>query len=125
MELKFRVSLCSDEGKKFFGEGPYRLLCGIRRLGSLRAAAQSMGMAYTKAFHILKFAEQCCGFPLTCRKIGGEGGGGSVLTREAEELLLRYETFQSSCGQLVDRLYRETFSGLWPEESAADRAEGD
>jgi molybdate transport system regulatory protein len=124
MKLQVRVSFYSDGGEKFFGEGPYRLLCGISRCGSLRAACQSMDMAYTKALRLLSRAERHCGFPLTCRTIGGSGGGGSVLTREAEELLKRYESFQSSCGQLADRLYQTTFSGLWPEEPAPDRTAG-
>ena len=124
VRLKLRISFYSDLGEKFFGEGPYRLLCGIRRCGSLRAAAQSMDMAYTKAFRMIKCAEQYCGFPLTSRTIGGDGGGGSVLTREAEELLNRYERLQSSCGQMADQLYQEAFSQFWPEEPAVDRTAG-
>lgn len=57
MKLKFGIYFCDDEGEKFFGEGPYQLLRGIDELGSLRASAKRMGMAYTKAFGILKRAE--------------------------------------------------------------------
>ena len=71
MKLKFGIYFCDDEGEKFFGEGPYQLLRGIDELGSLRASAKRMGMAYTKAFGILKRAEDAFAFPLTQRKIGG------------------------------------------------------
>ena len=47
MKLKFGIYFCDDEGEKFFGEGPYQLLRGIDELGSLRASAKRMGMAYT------------------------------------------------------------------------------
>ena len=72
-----RIFLKDDNGDKFFGEGPCRLLKGIERTGSLRAAAQEMDMAYTKALHLIKHAEEVLGFPLTQKSIGGKGGGGA------------------------------------------------
>ncbi len=117
MDVRFSISLHTSDGEKFFGEGPYRLLCGIRRHGSLRAAASEMGMAYTKAFRLIKAAEAHCGFPLISRTIGGKTGGGSTLTPEAEELLTRYEAFKSDCGQMTQQLYQKHFSDLWPEKT--------
>ena len=40
MKATVRICLCDDTGLRFFGEGPYRLLLGVERLGSLRAAAE-------------------------------------------------------------------------------------
>ena len=53
-----RVFLCDDDHLRFFGEGPCRLLHLIEETGSLRAAAMSMGMAYTKALAIMRRAEK-------------------------------------------------------------------
>ena len=50
MQVKFSVYFCSDEGERFFGAGPCELLLEVERLGSLRAAAQHLGMAYTRLF---------------------------------------------------------------------------
>ena len=119
-KVKCGISFYTDAGEKFFGEGPYQLLCGIRRLGSLRAAAQEMGMAYTKAFRLMQQAEAHGGFPLSRRTIGGRRGGGSVLTPEAEELLSRYEAFKSACTASVSQLYQEHFSDFWPCPSASE-----
>ena len=83
MKSDIRVFLCDNDNLRFFGEGPCRLLHLIEETGSLRAAALSMGMAYTKALHLMKRAEKNLGFSLTARTIGGKGGGGSVLTPEA------------------------------------------
>ena len=118
MKLKVGIYFCDDEGEKFFGEGPYQLLRGIDELGSLRASAKRMGMAYTKAFGILKRAEETFGFSLTQRKIGGRGGGGSMLTPGAKELLMRYEAYKTSCTQMAESLYNTHFSTFRPEKSA-------
>lgn len=47
MKPKIHVMLCDDIGERFFGEGPCRLLHG-EETGSLRAAAQAMGLSYSK-----------------------------------------------------------------------------
>ncbi len=114
MKLQLSIQFRTDEGEKFFGEGPCRLLSGIRQHGSLRSAAIAMGMSYTKAFHMLKHTEACCGFPLCRRTIGGDGGGGSSLTPEAEDLLTRYEAFRADCSQAAARLYRNRFPEVSP-----------
>ena len=55
------------------GEALQRLIRVLQEKGSLRAAAMEMGMAYSKAFGILRSAEERLGLPLTQRKIGGVG----------------------------------------------------
>ena len=49
------------------------------------------------------------GFALTERKIGGKGGGGSVLTDEAKEFLNRYEQYRDACKQAGKQLYPQFF----------------
>ena len=110
MKSDIRVFLCDDDNLRFFGEGPCRLLHLIEETGSLRAAALSMGMAYTKALHLMKRAEKNLGFSLTARTIGGKGGGGSVLTPEAKEFLHDYETYRDACIQSSRELYTQIFS---------------
>ena len=124
MKLRLAVSFQTDEGERFFGEGPYRLLLGVEQTQSLRAAAQQMGMAYTKAFRIIKNAEATLGFPLLERVVGGKGGGGSTLTPEGKELLKRYGAYRLSCDQMAERLYQEHFSGFLPAASSDYRREG-
>ena len=47
MKAVTKIIFLDDDGEKFFGEGPARLLHGVEEKGSLRAAALSMEMAYT------------------------------------------------------------------------------
>ena len=104
-----RITLTDDNGIKFFGEGPCRLLRAVERTGSLRAAAMEMEMAYSKANKLLKQAEQALGYPLTARSTGGRDGGGSTLTPEGRKLLEQYEAYRDACVKANQALYRRFF----------------
>ena len=112
MRPEFRVSLWSDGGERIFGEGPYRLLLGVDRLGSLNAAAKELGMAWSKANRIMGRAEKLLGVALTQKRIGGSGGGGSVLTPAARELIARYEAFRADCAVAVEASFNRRFAGF-------------
>ena len=104
-----RIIFLDDNGEKFFGEGPCRLLHAIEANGSLNAAAQSMGMAYTKALRLINNAEKVLGFKLTVRAVGGKAGGGSTLTEEGKAWLNKYEAYRDACLRENSRLYDEFF----------------
>ena len=91
MKAVTRITFCDDNDEKFFGEGPCRLLHAIEETGSLRSAAISMGLAYTKALRIIKNAEAALGFPLTT-------------------WLTKYETYRDACVHANRKLYLEIFS---------------
>lgn len=97
--------------RKVFGPGIAVLLERIDKSASLRTAAAGMRLAYSKAWSMLRASEQALGYPLITRKVGGEGGGGSVLTPEGRELLLRFRKWEADCnlcaGELLDRVFRE------------------
>lgn len=104
-----RIVFTDDNGIKFFGEGPLRLLRCVEKTGSLRAAAMEMEMAYSKASKILKQAESSLGFPLTTRNVGGKDGGGSILTDEGKQWLRQYEAYRDACVKANLELYRQYF----------------
>ena len=104
-----KIIFLDDKGEKFFGDGPARLLRAVEETGSLRAAAMSMDMAYTKALKLMSHAESALGFPLTTRAAGGRSGGGSTLTPEGKEWLTRYESYREACIQANRELYLEFF----------------
>ncbi|MBR4982952.1 MAG: LysR family transcriptional regulator [Lachnospiraceae bacterium] len=110
MKAQTKIIFFDENNVKFFGEGPARLLHAIEEHGSLRTAALSMNMAYTKALKIIKNAENTLGFPLTTRTTGGKTGGGSQLTPEGKEWLIRYESYKNACIQANQQLYLEFFS---------------
>ena len=109
MKATTKITIVDDNGDKFFGEGPCRLMRAIEETGSLRGAAMSMGMAYTKALKLIENAERALGFPLTTRVTGGRSGGGSRITPEGKEWLIRYEQYRDACKAANAKLYLEFF----------------
>ena len=104
-----KIIFTDDNGTKFFGEGPCRLLRCVEKTGSLRSAAMEMEMAYSKASKILKQAEASLGFQLTRRSTGGKDGGGSILTTEGKQWLRQYEAYRDACVKSNQSLYRQFF----------------
>lgn len=109
MKPGIKVYLLDEEGRRFFGDGPCRLLQLVEELGSLRSAANDMGMAYTKAIKLIKQTEKAIGCPVTERAVGGSGGGGSRLTKRGKELVEQYEAYKALCVQANEASYLEIF----------------
>ena len=82
-----------------FGCGVAQLLEGVRELRSLNKAAKRMGMAYSKAWRIMKEAEAQVGCTLILR----DGARGSTLTEEGARMLAAYETLQGEIDALIAR----------------------
>lgn len=95
---------------KCFGPGVAQLLHAVQKLRSLRAAALSMDMAYSKAWTIIKNSEKALGFSLLDSTTGGKGGGGAALTPEGARLLRAYDTFCSRLHDAADELFQEEFA---------------
>ncbi len=96
--------------EKCFGPGLARLLIAVKNLSSLRAAAASMDMAYSKAWRIVKQSEHALGFMLLVRTTGGRHGGGAVLTKQAEALLENYNAYVLKLEEDAKRLFEEMFT---------------
>ena len=109
MKAVTKIMFLDASGEKFFGGGPARRLRGVEEYGSLRAAAMSMDMAYTKALKLIRNAENALGFALVRRSTGGKDGGGSSLTPEGKEWLARYEAYRAACKESNNALYLEFF----------------
>lgn len=106
-DCKFYI--CNDMGEKFFGKGPYDLLVNVKKYGSLNKAAAEMELSYHKALKLIKAAEKGFGFSLMSKKIGGEKGGGSLLTPEALEIIEKYEKFEKAAEAQVCQAFSAVF----------------
>lgn len=113
LHYSMSLRLCFEE--KAFGPGLSMLLHRIDETGSLQKAAQSMDMAYSKAWKILKNAEASWGIKLAAREIGGRDGGGSVLTKEGRLLLEAYDSFVLEGQKELDRIFSSYFAPEWVE----------
>ena len=110
LHLKLTVRLYTDDNQRCFGPGIATLLERVRIHKSLRAAAASMEMAYSKAWRIIRTAEEVFGCKLLSSTIGGQHGGGAVLTPQAERLLAAYNAYTAQVTAFAQQQFEEQFS---------------
>lgn len=107
--LRYSMLVRLHREQKCFGPGTAQLLGLVRETQSLRAATMRMNMAYSKAWSMMKIAEEQLGFKLLISTTGGKGGGGAMLTPEAERLLEDYAAFRRDLGLAADELFQKYF----------------
>lgn len=107
---KLRYKIWLETSGKAFGQGPYNLLTGIQRHGSLSQAAKEMHMSYSQAHTLMKKLSQNLGFPLLISHTGGSGGGETSLTPEAVQLMKTYDDFYQECSSAIEQIFIKYFS---------------
>ena len=103
LKVKCRVWL-EKGGRSVFGDGRAELLERIERCGSIRRAAEQMGMSYRHAWSHMNRIEQGLGTRLVVRRAGGPGGGGSRLTPAGRNMLARYRRLRAKLDKYLPRL---------------------
>lgn len=102
-DIRLSISNPSSTSGSVFGKGIANLCVGVREKGSLNAAAKSMGMAYSKAWRIIKDTEEALGIELLVR----DGAHGSELTDEGNKLLDVYLTISDKISKEALELFKE------------------
>ena len=110
-----RVKLTLCTGERFFGPGVCELLEKIGETGSIQAAAARMEMSYSKAWKILKRAEEELGVNLTARNTGGKKGGSSTLTEDGEKAVRDFREMEARLAGYAENLFQEYREGesIW------------
>jgi molybdate transport system regulatory protein len=98
-------------GKHAFGPGLARLLTGVERHGSLRAAARAERMSYRHAWAELRNAEEALGKPLILRRAGGAGGGGSTLSEDGRRMLALFVRASREVAEHADACFARMVRG--------------
>jgi len=106
---KVKLTLCT--GERFFGPGICELLEKIRETGSIQAAAARMEMSYSKAWKILKRAEEEMGVNLITRITGGKNGGSSTLTEAGEKAVQDFREMEARLADYAGDLMKEYVKG--------------
>ena len=114
------ISLRLFTDRKCFGPGVATLLHRVEEHRSLRAAALSMEMAYSKAWRILREAEDQLGFKLLSSTAGGKNGGGAVLTEEGARFLAAYDACAAEVRAGAEASFRAHL-GPWTEETKHEK----
>ena len=100
----YRIWL-QDRGAPVFGAGICELLRRVEETGSLRRAASDMGMAYSKAWQIVRRAEAHLGLELMVRRTGGKGGGCSLVSDEGKWLVGAFGAMDREAAAFLDELF--------------------
>lgn len=103
--VRFRVDFtptCS------LGPGKIELLETIEQTGSLRQAAQTLGMSYRRAWLLLDALNRSFTEPAAIASVGGQGGGGARLTAFGSELVKRYR----AAAKNIEALARTEFQPI-------------
>ncbi len=111
-DLKPMIRLTIKRKEKFFGPGVATLLHLIDEHGSIQSAAKYMNMSYSKAWKIVKRAEDELGFPLLVSKNGGAGGGSSELSERGRDFLNDYDSFTTEVKEYTARVSEKYFKNL-------------
>lgn len=102
-----RLSIMNPDAESgsLFGRGIASLCLGVRETGSLNAAAKGMGMAYSKAWRIIKDTEAALDLQLLNR----DGAHGSDLTEAGNKLLDTYLAIEEKLQKEADELFEAAF----------------
>ncbi len=102
---RVRIKRKDDKGNEYFGRGVADLLHGVEKYQSLNLAAQDMGMAYSKAWRIVRQAEEALGIVLLYRM----RKNGSRLTEEGKKLLNIYEEAEEAAWKAVNEVMEKYY----------------
>ena len=102
-----RLSIMNPDAESgsLFGRGIASLCLGVRETGSLNAAAKGMGMAYSKAWRIIKDTETALDLQLLNR----DGAHGSDLTEAGNKLLDTYLAIEEKLQKEAEELFEAAF----------------
>ena len=109
MDAKLLLKLTDNDGNPFFGPGVAELLSLIDETGSVRHASEEMGLSYSKAWKMIRGVEKATGKEAVSRRQGGKGGGKSVLTDDAVELVEKYRELRLHTEKEANRKAKELF----------------
>ena len=102
-----RLSIMNPDAESgsLFGRGIASLCLGVRETGSLNAAAKGMGMAYSKAWRIIKDTEAA----LDLQLLNHDGAHGSDLTEAGNKLLDTYLAIEEKLQKEAEELFEAAF----------------
>ena len=101
VKVNLRPSDCADGS--MFGRGVAELCRRVDSSGSLNKAAKTMGMAYSKAWRIVKRTEESLGVQLLER----DGAHGSTLTPAGKHLLRAYSALEDELSVYAAQRFQE------------------
>ncbi|XPV67875.1 MAG: winged helix-turn-helix domain-containing protein [Halarcobacter sp.] len=107
MEAKVKIWIEDDLRNLIFGGGKTEVLEYIDQTGSIKDAAEKVGMNYKKAWNHIKILQENVADDLVLVNKGSNGG--TQLTPKARELIQAYKILQHDINQFAKKRFDELF----------------
>lgn len=91
------------------------LLKNIAETGSINAACEQMGMAYSKAWRMLKDAADGFGFDIITTQKGGSDGGRTMLTPKGRLIADKFAEIQCEISEITEN----RINSMWQDINEA------
>jgi len=88
------------DGELYLGGGRAMLLDRLEQMGSIAAAARSMGLTYRNAWLWIDAMNRLAPSPLVEKITGGAGGGHAQLTNEGRKAIAAYRELRSRLAEI-------------------------
>ncbi|HPS59450.1 MAG TPA: LysR family transcriptional regulator [Spirochaetota bacterium] len=108
-EIKMHVWLEKDNGV-YFGQGRYDLLMKIEELGSLKLAAEAMGISYRGAWGKIKKTEEIIGEKLIEKESNKEG---YKLTEFGKKFMEEFNALHNDILEFAEKRSREMMTKIF------------
>lgn len=108
MEAKVKVWIEDDLHNLIFGGGKTEVLEFIDQTGSIKEAADKVGMNYKKAWSHVKILQENIADELVVVN-KGRANGGTTLTPKARELIQAYKILQHDINEYSKKRFKELF----------------
>lgn len=107
--VKYSMKIKIGKNEMDFGKGVVLLMEKSEQYGSLSAAYKEMGMSSSKAWKIIRRAQEDLGFCLFETKSGGCHGGSTTLTPQGKKILKQYTQFTESVLSFANQQFKLYF----------------
>jgi molybdate transport system regulatory protein len=107
--LKLKLALGDND--TLLGPGKIALLKAIQREHSLSQAAKSINMSYRRAWLLIQELNNSLKEPVLVTHTGGQSGGGSELTKMANQIIDVYERLTQEAEDATEAT-RKSFASL-------------
>ncbi len=103
--IRSRIRITVDDGTIVIGPGKADLLDSIARTGSIRGAAEELGMSYMRAWTMVRTMNAAFRSPLVEKERGGATQGGAHLTDRGVRVLELYRRMEARAEKAIAPLW--------------------
>ena len=115
--LSIRIYL--DQSHHGLGPGMAQMLEGVAAHGSIRKSAAAMAMSYRKAWLLIQNMQESFGGPVVTTSIGGNDGGGAMLTPLGKTLLTTFRRIEARAARATADDVKKLVAMTKPRAKAA------